>query len=459
MNTDKAYLFGLIIGGGIVSDDSLTIVLPYKQWGEVSQNPDRAGKIAQDILTKVQPIFRNEYKMDVFYKTTPNWRITTSRVSEELTNELKQYGLPRNGDVRDYADIEKLLQNMNSGTKRAVIAGLVDTIGSLATTHRRFSDAYQVISFEFKGKNFKLVAEIIKTLVELKCIPDQILWNHPNQHSGIDKYYKGWKKGFKIRVILDDYIANGSFVFSSKKESAKQNKEKQGGRDLTNVTLNKKISVEGAKTVHSDENSEWLPDNLRGYHFIHNQHLAVVLGCEMSDTSTLLEQLKNPEKLINPFTILTKGTSEEINAILKKDPLLSVKKRRYRNIKYSLLNLIGVYEKNGNALVFGNKDGTGYPVSYVLQGMAYVLGSTIKGKTRGKRVSGNFLELLKNNKNSGDIKILIPDILTPLVITNHKNSALVGPVNPEVYKKLIQKNGDWLLKIRPIEEKDLLWKP
>lgn len=459
MNTDKAYLFGLIVGGGQISDRSLTISLPYKQWGEVISNPARAGRIAKDILTKVQPIFRNEYGMDVFYKTEPNWRITTSEISDAIKKDLRKYGLPLSGDVRETADIENLVKNMNAGTKRAFIAGLADSIGSLAPTHRRFTDAYQIVSFEFKGKNFNLVASIVKTLVELGCVPDQILWNHPNQHSGTDRYYPNWRKGFKVRVMLDDYVANGSFLFQAKKEAALQNKELQKGRDLTGAGSRKRINVEGAKTIHKDENSNWLPGKIRGYHFIHNQHLAAALGCETIDKNELLEELKCAEKLINPFTILTKGPAEEIDDLIKQERIL--KNRRYKTKVLSvsaLSDLSAIYEKDPNGLVFGETAQAGYPVNYLLQGIAYVICASSERGVKGKRVLGNFLDALKETKKEAlqSLKIFVPDLLTPLVVTNGKYSAMVGPMNPSVYKKLIRWKSDILFKVRPIEEKDLL---
>ena len=52
MDTDKAYLLGLIIGGGIFgnAEDVFRIRLPYNKWGSYAKNPQRAGDIAADIL-------------------------------------------------------------------------------------------------------------------------------------------------------------------------------------------------------------------------------------------------------------------------------------------------------------------------------------------------------------------------------------------------------------------------
>lgn len=60
MDTDKAYLLGLIIGGGVFgnAEDVFSIRLPYKKWGSYLENPQRAGEIAGDILRKVGQMFR-----------------------------------------------------------------------------------------------------------------------------------------------------------------------------------------------------------------------------------------------------------------------------------------------------------------------------------------------------------------------------------------------------------------
>ena len=58
MNTDKAYLFGLIIGGGIWgnAEDVFRIRLPYRQWGSYIQNPQRASDISRDIMAQSETL-------------------------------------------------------------------------------------------------------------------------------------------------------------------------------------------------------------------------------------------------------------------------------------------------------------------------------------------------------------------------------------------------------------------
>ena len=61
LNTDKAYLLGLIIGGGNfgTAEDVFSVRLPFKKWGSYLENPQRAGQISRDIMNVVSPMFRH----------------------------------------------------------------------------------------------------------------------------------------------------------------------------------------------------------------------------------------------------------------------------------------------------------------------------------------------------------------------------------------------------------------
>lgn len=82
MDTDKAYLLGLIIGGGVFGniEDGFRIKLPYKKWGSYISNPERAGKIAGDILQKVGQMFRAIYGLSVQYETSYYIKLIVFRI-------------------------------------------------------------------------------------------------------------------------------------------------------------------------------------------------------------------------------------------------------------------------------------------------------------------------------------------------------------------------------------------
>ena len=137
MDTDKAYLLGLIIGGGVFgnAEDVFRIRLPYKKWGSYLENPQRAGEIAGDILRKVGQMFRAVYNLSVQYETTPGgmWTILCEGDTTAVKSDLTHYGIGCEGELRGSADISQVvLELVDDNLKRRFIAGLADTIGSMA---------------------------------------------------------------------------------------------------------------------------------------------------------------------------------------------------------------------------------------------------------------------------------------------------------------------------------------
>jgi hypothetical protein len=461
MNTDKAYLMGLIVGGGIIGTnrENMSINLPYRQWGQVVANPQRAGKIGQDILTRVRPIFYDEYNINITYQVEPEWKIICNGDISALISDLELYGISNFGEIRKNTSIAKLITYLiDDNMKRQFIAGLADTIGSLAPSHRRFTQDYQIISFEINGNNYKLVLEVCKLLRSLNCYTDQILWNHPNQHSTDNPYYKSWKKGFKIRVLLDEYIASASFVFQAKYEAASENRVRQNTVHYATPCEVKEVNINSINTIHKEENSMWLPPEVRGCHFIHHKHICAVMGCEYAPVDSIKKYLDEVENYINPFPILFKGKIIEVHKIIEDDELL--KNREYTNVGYDINDLIRVHADNVNALIWGHEVTNGYPVKNILEAIAYILAGQ-RGNLFGSRVRGNFLDEINLGIREGrinDIKIKLPEILAPAIISDGLYSALIGPQNPKVYKKLVKKdvNNPLKIKVREIKEEDLV---
>ena len=77
----------------------------------------------------------------------------------------------------------------------------------------------------------------------------------------------------------------------------------------------------------------------------------------------------------------------------------------------------------------------------------------------GKRPKGYMDILERHCKDDKDLCIDIqkPDLLTPLILIGNGRGALVGPVNPTVYKKLIipDDSNKYKFSVRKITEDDL----
>ena len=128
MNTDKAYILGLVIGGGVWgnAEDVFRIRLPFKQWGSYEVNPKRAGDISRDVMKMVSPLFKAIYNISVSYDTSASgvWNILCEGDLSTLKEELENYGIKCEGEVRKTANINNIVPELvDDNLKRRFIAG------------------------------------------------------------------------------------------------------------------------------------------------------------------------------------------------------------------------------------------------------------------------------------------------------------------------------------------------
>ena len=459
MDIDKAYLLGLIIGGGIFgnAEDCFRIRLPYKKWGSYIEHPERAGQIARDILQKVGQMFRAVYGLSVQYETTPGgtWTILCEGDISGVKSDLSKYGIRSAGEIRGNADIGIVVRDLvDDNLKRRFIAGLADTIGSMAKSQRRFSDEHQILSFEIKGYNFKFVCDLCRLLYSINCIPDQINWNHPNIHCKSDSYYNQWNKGFKLRILLDQYARFGALAFRTKAETQNENRKLQHQSHNAEICEEREIHV-SPSTVHPAENDARLPDVIRGGHYIHFRHFCAVMGCEHAPYNRIKPCFRELGKHINPFPILCKDFLPRIDDIIQSDSLLS--NRTYLVSQVSVQSFLSIYQDDTETLLYGNSVSTGYPISEICKAVAYVIADD--DELTGKRPKG-YLGILQRHANSNPllcVEVRRPNLLTPLVIAGNGRGALIGPQNPDVYSRLISidPHNEYKVIVRKITEDDL----
>lgn len=459
IDPDKAYIFGMVIGGGIWgnSEDYFHIRLPFKQWGSYLKNPQRAAQITRDIMN-LNSMFRSIYGITVQYDTDAGgvWNVLCEGDTTELRSDLAAYDISCEGEMRKNTSITRIAGALvDDFMKRRFIAGLADTIGSTAPSQRRFTDDKQIISFELSGFNFSFVCDLCRLFCSVNCLPDQILWNHPNFHSAKNPHFNGWKKGFKLRVLLDQYAQFGAFAFKTKAESSKENLQLQHQKNDAVPCPELKVSAT-ASCVHPAEHDYKLPLCIRGGHYFHNRHVCAVLGCENAPYGAIKELFADVGDLVNPFPILCKDKIRKIEKIISDDPLLA--NRNYQSSRVSVKSLYNEFLSNNNALLYGDATNTGYPINQIMQGIAYIVANDNElGVTR---VKGKYTDLIERHlaaERNLCVELLKPDLLTPLVIIGNGRGALIGARNPKVYKNLVSLSPDneYKLCVRPITEKDL----
>lgn len=123
------------------------------------------------------------------------------------------------------------------------------------------------------------------------------------------------------------------------------------------------------------------------------------------------------------------------------------------------VKIIDLYEQADNKLVYGKSEESGYPITKIKLAIAYLIAAKT-GQLNGSRPKGRKDTIIKNyleDYPDGEVLMLLPEILTPMIIRMGAYATLIGPSNPKVYKKLIQicPENQYKIKIRKITEDDL----
>lgn len=179
------------------------------------------------------------------------------------------------------------------------------------------------------------------------------------------------------------------------------------------------------------------------------------MGCEHAPYCKIEHEFDHIGDLINPFPILHKGTYTQIKEIIHANPLLA--QRTYTTSHVTVASLLTQYNRDITSLLYGNSENNGYPISEVLQAVAYVIADD--NELFGNRPKG-YAQIVKRHSDLNSeltVEIRKPDLLTPLIIISNDRGALIGARNPEVYQRLVTRASEntYKLLVRQINEEDL----
>ncbi|WP_316814457.1 hypothetical protein [Pedobacter nyackensis] len=431
MNHIKAYLLGLLVGGGKIDVSTFVIDLPFKKWG---MDPKRMNIIAADILIKICSNFNSTYSFNVTYEIGNNkWLIKPINGADisPLIDDLVEYNLPTGGFLLNSVDLTKIKTQLTGVNVESFLSGIFDTRASLTLSHRRFNDDAPVVSVEIPGstKNFKFVVQLCAWLTDLGSITDQILYNHPNQHSGSDPNYTGWKKGFKIRFLIKSFLTQHSFALQAKSTDINQIKKKQVKEEQLPCYL-RKLGAVNPISIHSQQGSAELPPEVRNKIFFHYHHFCAVLNCPHAPYSEIQKLVNNKEKLINFFPRLSKGDSDELEQVFLNMLNSSFPNKEISSSKYKIGTLI-----DSEAFI---------SFSGIDQGLAYLFSTELNGK----RHKGSMVLIIQGNlEQIVDVMSIDKDLDSPIFVSNPVNgraficSSVINSLNQSLIKKRVNTSG------------------
>jgi hypothetical protein len=254
--------------------------------------------------------------------------------------------------------------------------------------------------------------------------------------------------------LLDQYAQFGAFAFRTKAETSNENRRLQRETHTAEQCETREIHVTPS-TVHPAENDNRLPEAIRGGHYIHFRHFCAVMGCEHAPYCKIQEKFGRLGDVICPFPILHKDTLTKVEEIIQSDLLLV--QRTYTVYNYRVASLWEQYKSNHNALLYGNGSDAGYPVSEVLQAVAYVIADD--NELLGKRPKG-YAQIVEHHLEANSelcVEFRRPELLTPLIVAGNERAAMIGAKNPTVYQQLvtISPENEYKLIVRQITEEDL----
>ncbi len=431
LNHTKAYILGLLVGGGKIDKHTFIIDLPYKKWG---MDTKRMNVIATDILTRICNYFNSTYKFNVTYEIgNSKWLIKPIDGSDfsEVIEDLNSLGLPTGGFLLAKANLIKAKSILKDIQVESFLSGIFDARASLTLSHRRFTDDAPVVSIEIPGstKNFLFVVQLCSWLTELGSVTDQILYNHPNQHSSSDPNYKGWKKGFKIRFLVKSFLTNHSFALQAKAIDITNIKKTQNKEEQTPCYL-RKLRKPSAVSVHIDQNSNELPIEVRNKLFFHYHHFCALLNCPFAPVEEIKKLVKNAKEYITFFPRLTKDNFDVLNSQFD-----SIKDIYFpESTKYEFEIAVENAIDNEDLSHFIGID----------QGIAYLFATELNGK----RHTGSMSEILKLNE-AKFITIYSYDenFDSPILVRNLKNdraficSSIDNSLNQKIINQKIKISG------------------
>ncbi len=287
MNTQMAYLIGMILGNGEVQRKSdattITVELPHKnliddEGREVSvyvksSLADIRG-IVEPLIGYSLPISQTK-RATQFSFTMPNADYTMREILRFIGNGVHHSTMTMNDE----------LFGMKTDEKKELLRGIADVTGYIRKSNIAFGqDGCHRVYIEIPG-NWQMVIDIANMLKDLDIPVQTIDFGHPNfRDSNLKKYNEGkpyyWKKEHQVKIWANEFLPIGFNIVHKQRALEKYADELLDYLDekKTHQFYWQKTIRRKEKPIHPMENDESLPLSIRGKHYESWTDLAKDLG-------------------------------------------------------------------------------------------------------------------------------------------------------------------------------------
>lgn len=288
MNTEMAYLLGMILGNGEIQQGSnetvVTIDIPHKNLYTDDEKDVRVYVKASivDIRQIVEPLIGTDITYTQGRKST---MISFKKPNAEyVMRQILHY--VGNGSRHAYMEMNEDLFNIKLDEKKALLRGMADVTGYIRKSNIAFGvEGSHRVYIEIPC-NWKMVIDVANLLKDVDVPIQNIDFGHPNfRDSNLNKYNAGqklyWKKEHQIKIYANEFLAIGFNINHKQEALEKYSKDLLNHMDpeLTHKFYwEKNVRTGKIKPIHPGENDSSLPAEIRGKHYNSWTELAKDLG-------------------------------------------------------------------------------------------------------------------------------------------------------------------------------------
>lgn len=288
MNTEMAYLLGMILGNGEIqqgiNETVVTIDIPHKNLYTDDEKDVRVYVKASlmDIRQIVEPLIGTDISYTQSRKST-SISFKKSNAEYVMRQILHYVG---NGSKHAYMEMNDDLFNIKKDEKQALLRGMADVTGYIRRSNLAYGVAGAHRVYIEIPCNWKMVIDVANLLKDIDVPIQNIDFGHPNfRDSNLKKYNSGqklyWKKEHQIKIYANEFLPIG-FSISHKQEALiKYSKEllnHMSPETTHKFYWQKNNKVNKIKPIHPGENDSSLPTSIRGKHYNSWTELAKDLG-------------------------------------------------------------------------------------------------------------------------------------------------------------------------------------
>jgi len=286
MNTEMAYLVGMVLGNGEIQQHNqetiITIDIPYKNL-RTDDMMDVAVYVKAstvDIRSIIEPLVGSGLVVTQEIHSTKMSFVKNN--SDYVIREILR--LIGGGRHHSTMTMNPELFSLTADEKKALLRGIADVTGYIRKSNCTYEEWAHRVYIEIPG-NWYMVVDIANMLKDVDVPVQTIDFGHPNCRDGkLTKYNQGkhnfWKKEHQVKVFANEFMTIG-FNIQHKQEALEKYSEillEFADSNKTHKYYWERKPSNKVKPPHPGENDPSLPSEIRGKHFNSWTELAKCLG-------------------------------------------------------------------------------------------------------------------------------------------------------------------------------------